>query len=202
MFVCRKVFALAALCWLLTAGVASAEQDVELKAARDNLDLVMTVVAQSVLAAMNCTHTDEGAWYLVIASIDRRQDFCVRHDANWEKLSVGWEAERAEAEGMKLIEARVGSYAYLRKMRELPKEIASGGGFDNFCSAVPWKFLLAPNTTTSEQRESFARSHPDVDINATIAVFTTVRNLGLAREWIERPCEKGFWPTTFVRQKR
>ncbi len=172
----------------------------EQTAARDNLDLVMTVVAQSVLASMNCTHGDEAAWYLVIAAIDRRQDFCVGQDANWAKLSIGWEAERVEAEKMKLTDARVGSFAYLRKMRELPKEIASGGGLDNFCSAVPWKFLLG--NTTPEQRKSYIRSHPDVDLNAMIAVFATVRNLGLAREWIERPCEKGFWSTTFVRQTR
>jgi hypothetical protein len=188
MLPCRKVFALATLCWLVGAGVAAAEPD-EQTAARENLDLVMTVVAQSVLAAMNCTHSEEGAWYLVIASIDRRQDFCVGQDKNWAKLSMGWEAERAEAERMKLTDARVGSYAYLRKMRELPKEIASGGGFDTFCAAVPWKFLLTPNTTTSEQRESYARSHPGVDLSAMISVFTTVRSLGLAREWIERPAE-------------
>ena len=126
MLLCRKVFALAISCWLVGAGVATAEL------------------------------TDAGA----------------------------------------------GSYAYLRKMRELPKEIASGSGFDTFCSAVPWKFLLTPNTTTPEQRESYVRTHPNVDLNAMISVFTTVRSLDLDREWIERPCDKGFWPVTFVRQKR
>ncbi len=153
---------------------------------------------QSVLAAMNCTHSDEKAWYLVLASIDRRQAACVRQNVNWEKLSDGWQAEKVEAERLKMVNAGMGTFAYLRKMKELPVKIRSDGGFENFCSSVPWKMLLlAPEKTTTEEKSAFVRSHPGIDINATIDVVATIRGLGLSREWIDTSCEKGFWPVTF-----
>ena len=89
MFCRLSALILAILICLSELGPAWAQSDSQLDEARESLDVVMGVVVQSVLAAMNCTHSDEKAWYLVLASIDRRQDACVRQNVNWEKLSDG-----------------------------------------------------------------------------------------------------------------
>lgn len=190
-----RAFLLSGICFVALSvnNAASAQPDPRVTAALGTLGLVMTLVWTSVFAIGECAEGDVGGWFLVISTIDRRHANCVKQDARWAALSQGWEKEEAVARARKMVDAGVGSFAYIRAMEELPRKIPGPAAIKSFCSAAPWKILLKPNAASAQELETFAEP---------INLMSGVRSLGLEREWADAPCDKSFWPPDFVLKRR
>ncbi len=164
------------------------------------LNGVMEVVGNFVLAVELCDAGEMDPWFMVIQSIDRRYEQCVRQDASWAGLASGWENEAREAEAQQMKGAGVGSFAYIRKMRELPGQIRSHG-VEAFCASAPWKVALDRRGDNAVEREKFSRIHPTVDIDEYVKVANAFRQLGLNKAWWESPCDQ-FWPEGYSMKSR
>ncbi len=184
----------AALLFMATfSGSAFSQADARITAARSTLDLVIGLLSQSMFAIRFCAEGDMNAWYILISTIDRRQATCVGQDLAWLALNKGWEKEEVEARTLKLKEPGIGSFSYIRAMKEFPESVKGEAAIQRFCAAVPWKVLLKPNEATAQDQEKY------VD---PIYVMNTVRNLAFERAWVDAPCDKSFWPSDFVLEKR
>ncbi len=184
----------AALLFMATfSGSAFGQSDARITAARSTLDLVMDLLSQSMFAIRFCAEGDMNGWYILISTIDRRQATCIGQDPAWIALNKGWEKEEVEARTLKLKDAGIGSFSYVRAMKEFPESVKGEAAIQRFCAAVPWKVLLKPNEATAQEQEKYAEP---------IRVMHTVRALAFERGWVDAPCDKSFWPPDFVLERR
>jgi len=180
---------------------ACAQVDVRLKVAEDGLDAVMKVISTSVLASNLCTSGDMKALFFAIDAIDRRYAFCVGQDSKWRALEQKWEKEKGSKNAQSMKNPGIGSFAYIREMAELPEEVQAVGE-EIFCSMAPWNILLNPDEPNTEAKEEFRRAHPHLNIDASLDRILAIRMLGLDRRWIKEPCDKSFWPSYLISERR
>lgn len=110
-------------------------------------------------------------------------------------MARGWEAESAKAKAEGIVDPAIGTFAYVRKMRDLPDGIRRIG-VDAFCMSAPWRIALDPRNDTAVERAKFARMNPKSDIDEFVKATKGIRKLGLNKDWWESPCDQ-FWPTGY-----
>jgi hypothetical protein len=188
------------------AGGASAQVDMKavwdsdprIGAAAVNLRNVVGTVALALVAKEICSIGESDAWVRVLGAVDARYAFCLKQDARWVALKYGLEKEEADARS-KGLPTTPGILLFVRAMAARGSRALDQG--PSFCSNTPWKLMLSPETATTAEIEADKRVSPNGEIEKALSVMASVLSLGKNIEWIERPCDKEFWPPGFTLSK-
>lgn len=184
----RRLLALISLL-LLPASVGHAQGGPFHKAAAGGA-IVLSTVAEMMIATGMCTLGDREDWQKVIAAADRRYRFCASKDQGWSVLLEDFKEAEKQAEGT---DRSWGSFAVDRFLATRTVE-ARKTGAEAFCAKLPWKLILVPGADTQEARDEYKKANPDNTLDSALAFFGYVRKLGIDTAWVEAPCDKDFWP--------
>jgi hypothetical protein len=178
----RRCLALIAALFAFTPG-AWADQ-VKLSKAGGEAAMILSAVAEMMIATGMCTLGDRQDWQRVVDAVDRRYRFCVAKDPSWASLMAEFKnAEKQRSFGSLAVEAFLDTRgAEARRM-----------GMQAFCSKLPWKMVLVPGAATPEAKAEHMKAHPKATLDEALAFFGYIRGLGTDTSWVERPCED-FWP--------
>jgi hypothetical protein len=154
--------------------------------------IILSSVAEMMIATGMCSLGDREEWQKVVAAVDRRYRFCVATDAAWSGLMDDFkQAEaKARAEGST---RSWGSFAVESFLGTRGAE-ARAMGMMAYCAKMPWKLILVPGAATPEAKAEYMRAHPQASLDQGLAFFSYIRDLGSNTAWVEAPCDKNFWP--------
>lgn len=183
---------LLALLAMLALAPAAHADDTRLFKAGSGGAIILSSVAEMMIATGMCSLGDREDWQKVVAAVDRRYRFCVAKDAAWSGLMADFkQAEaKAKADGSN---RSWGSFA-VESFLETRGAEARAMGMMAYCAKLPWKLILVPGAATAEAKAEYMKTHPEANLDKGLAFFSFIRNLGTDTAWVEAPCDKGFWP--------
>jgi hypothetical protein len=152
--------------------------------------IILSSVAEMMIATGMCALGDREDWQKVVAAVDRRYQFCVAKDPAWSGLMDSFKQAEARAKGSS---RSWGSFAVDSFLQSRGAE-ARAMGMMAYCAKLPWKLILVPGAATPEAKAEYKKAHPEANLDQGLAFFTYIRNLGTDTAWVEAPCDKDFWP--------
>jgi len=183
---------LLALLTMLALAPAARADEARLFKAGNGGAIILSSVAEMMIATGMCSLGDREDWQKVVAAVDRRYRFCVAKDAAWSALMDDFKQAKtkAKAEGSK---RSWGSFA-VESFLDTRGAEARAMGMMAYCAKMPWKLILVPGAATPEAKAEYKKAHPQASLDQGLAFFAFIRNLGADTAWVEAPCDKDFWP--------
>lgn len=154
--------------------------------------IILSSVAEMMIATGMCSLGDREDWQKVVAAVDRRYRFCVAKDAAWSGLMDGFNEAETKAKAERSNRSW-GSFA-VESFLDTRGAEARAMGMLAYCAKMPWKMILTPGAATPEAKAEYMKTHPQATLDKGLAFFTFIRNLGIDTAWVEAPCDKDFWP--------
>jgi hypothetical protein len=185
-------WSLALLAMLALAPAARAD-DAKLFKAGSGGAIILSTVAEMMVATGMCSLGDREDWQKVVAAVDRRYRFCVAKDPAWSGLMEDFKPAEAKAktEGSS---RSWGSFAIESLLGTRAAE-ARAMGMMAYCAKMPWKLILVPGAATDEAKAEYMKANPQATtLEQGLAFFSYIRDLGSNTAWVEAPCDKDFWP--------
>lgn len=152
--------------------------------------IILSSIAEMMIATGMCSLGDREDWQKVVAAVDRRYRFCVAKDAAWSALMDDFKQAEVKAKGSN---RSWGSFAVESLLDKRGAE-ARAMGMMAYCAKMPWKLILVPGAATPEAKAEYMKINPQATLDQGLAFFAFIRNLGINTAWVEASCDKDFWP--------
>jgi len=191
---------------ILPIGAACAQTDLKkiwdtdprIGPAAVNLRNVVATAALAAVVKEVCSIGDPSPWMRVVGAVEARYAVCVKADANWAALKNGLESEEERARKMG-VSTNPPMLLFLRAMSARGSRAMDRG--KSFCTDSPWKLMLDPEHATAAEIAEDKRVAPDGEIEKALVLMRSVLLLGKDTSWVDRPCDKEFWPPGFSMDK-
>jgi len=170
------------------------DSDPRILPAANNLRNVVATAGLAVVAKEVCSVGDPEPWVAVVGAVEARYLTCVKEDPNWAALKIGLEDEEENAR-QSGVATDPPMLMFIRAMKARGSRALDDK--EAFCGNTPWKLMLDPAHATPEEIAEDKRIAPDGEIEKALEVMLRVRSLGQETSWVNRPCDKEFWPSGF-----